>query len=119
MLPRLLDNRKPDEGKLQAILETIGLSGRKNHLPNELSGGQQQRASVGRALINDPALILADEPTGNLDERAGHMVGELLSRLRRELTMTLVVVTHNRDLAARMDRCLELRSGALYEKTPG
>jgi lipoprotein-releasing system ATP-binding protein len=73
--------------------------------------------AIARAILLEPKVLLADEPTGNLDERAGSMIGALLLRLRRALTMTLVVVTHNRDLAASMDRCLELRSGALYEKT--
>ena len=78
MLPRLLDNRKPDEEKLRSILETIGLTDRAKHLPSELSGGQQQRVSVGRALINDPAIILADEPTGNLDSKSSREIIDLL-----------------------------------------
>ena len=79
MLPCLLDQRKPDAGKLERIVEMTGLSNRRKHLPGQLSGGQQQRVSVGRALINDPAFILADEPTGNLDSRSGREVIELLN----------------------------------------
>jgi len=97
-------------------LEHVGLADKAGQQVTTLSGGERQRVAIARAILLEPKVLLADEPTGNLDERAGHMVGELLSRLRRELAMTLVVVTHNRDLAARMDRCLELRSGALYEK---
>jgi len=98
-------------------LEHVGLADKAGQQVTTLSGGERQRAAIARAILLEPKVLLADEPTGNLDERSGHMVGDLLLRLRRELTMTLVVVTHNRDLAARMDRCLELRSGALYEKT--
>jgi len=97
-------------------LEHVGLADKAGQQVTTLSGGERQRTAIARAILLKPKVLLADEPTGNLDERAGHIVGELLLRLRRELTMTLVVVTHNRDLAARMDRCLELRSGALYEK---
>ena len=97
-------------------LEHVGLADRAGQQVTTLSGGERQRIAIARAILLEPKVLLADEPTGNLDERAGRMVGELLSRLHRDLTMTLVVVTHNRDLADRMDRCLELRSGALYEK---
>jgi lipoprotein-releasing system ATP-binding protein len=97
-------------------LENVGLGDKAGQQVTTLSGGERQRVAIARAILLEPKILLADEPTGNLDERTGHMVGELLLRLRRELTMTLVVVTHNRDLAARMDRCLELLSGVLYEK---
>jgi lipoprotein-releasing system ATP-binding protein len=98
-------------------LENGGLADKADQQVTTLSGGERQRIAIARAILLEPKVLLADEPTGNLDERTGHMIGELLLRLRRELAMTLVVVTHNRDLAARTDRCLELRSGALYEKT--
>jgi len=97
-------------------LEKVGLADKVDQQVTTLSGGERQRAAIARAILLEPKILLADEPTGNLDERTGGMIGELLMRLRQDLTMTLVVVTHNRDLAARMDRCLELRSGALYEK---
>ncbi|MDE6320408.1 MAG: ABC transporter ATP-binding protein, partial [Lachnospiraceae bacterium] len=95
MLPCLLDNRKPDAQKLAKIVETIGLSHRRDHLPGELSGGQQQRVSVGRALINDPAFILADEPTGNLDSKAGREIIELLMAANRTANQTLILITHD------------------------
>ncbi|MCL2124068.1 MAG: ABC transporter ATP-binding protein [Desulfovibrionaceae bacterium] len=97
-------------------LENVGLADKAGQQVTTLSGGERQRVAIARAILLEPKILLADEPTGNLDERTGHMIGELLLRLRQELTMTLVVVTHNRDLAARMDRCFELRSGVLYEK---
>lgn len=98
-------------------LENVGLAAKAGQQVATLSGGERQRVAIARAILLEPKVLLADEPTGNLDERAGSMIGELLLRLRRELTMTLVVVTHNRDLAASMDRCFELRSGSLYETT--
>ena len=98
-------------------LENVGLADKAGQQVTTLSGGERQRVAIARAILLEPKILLADEPTGNLDERTGHMVGDLLLHLHKELAMTLVVVTHNRDLAARMDRCLELRSGALYEKT--
>jgi lipoprotein-releasing system ATP-binding protein len=98
-------------------LENVGLAAKADQQIATLSGGERQRVAIARAILLEPIVLLADEPTGNLDERAGSMIGELLLHLRRELAMTLVVVTHNRDLADSMDRCLELRSGALYEKT--
>jgi len=97
-------------------LENVGLADKADQQVTTLSGGERQRVAIARAILLEPKILLADEPTGNLDERTGHMIGELLLRLRQDLTMTLVVVTHNRDLAARMDRCLELRSGVLYEE---
>ncbi|MDR0466477.1 MAG: ABC transporter ATP-binding protein [Deltaproteobacteria bacterium] len=98
-------------------LENVGLAAKAGQQVATLSGGERQRVAIARAILLEPKVLLADEPTGNLDERAGGMIGELLLRLRRELSMTLVVVTHNRDLADSMDRRLELRSGTLYEKT--
>lgn len=98
-------------------LESVGLADKRGQQVNTLSGGERQRVALARAVLLNPQVLLADEPTGNLDERTGCMIGELLLHLRRKLGMTLIVVTHNRDLAACMDRCFELRSGALYEKS--
>ncbi|MDR1070968.1 MAG: ABC transporter ATP-binding protein [Gracilibacteraceae bacterium] len=113
MLPRLLDNRKPDEEKLRAILETIGLTGRARHLPNELSGGQQQRVSIGRALINDPALILADEPTGNLDSRSGREIIDLLKLSNKRYKQTLIIITHDESIALQADRIITVGDGQI------
>jgi putative ABC transport system ATP-binding protein len=113
MLPRLLDNRKPDNDKLRNILETIGLSDRANHLPSELSGGQQQRVSVGRALINDPALILADEPTGNLDSKSGREVLDLLKLSNKRYNQTLLIITHDEKIALQADRIITIGDGQI------
>ena len=113
MLPRLLDNRKADNHKLQAILETIGLSDRAKHLPGELSGGQQQRVSVGRALINDPALILADEPTGNLDSKASGEIIDLLKLANKRYNQTLIIITHDEKIALQADRIITIDDGQL------
>ena len=99
------------------MLERVGLGDRLEHKVTTLSGGERQRAAIARAVLMRPRVLLADEPTGNLDEKTGARVGELLAELNRELGMTLVVVTHNNDLAACMGRSLELRSGVLYDKT--
>ena len=98
------------------ILRKVRLSQRAKHYPQQLSGGQQQRVAIARAVIGKPKLILADEPTGNLDQRTGDSVAELLLELNRTLGMTLVIVTHNREMAGTLGRCLELRSGELYEE---
>lgn len=98
------------------LLVRVGLENRMDSKPATLSGGERQRAAIARALSLGPSVILADEPTGNLDEQTGEIVGRLLLELNRERGMTLVIVTHNHELAARMDKALELRSGALYEK---
>lgn len=101
----------------RAMLERVGLAARADSKIATLSGGERQRVAIARAVLLRPRVLLADEPTGNLDEISGAQVGDLLQELNRELGMTLVVVTHNLDLAARMDRGLELRAGALYEKS--
>lgn len=113
MLPRLLDNRKPDDGKLHSILETIGLSNRAKHLPSELSGGQQQRVSFGRALINDPALILADEPTGNLDSKSSREIIDLLKLANKRYNQTLLIITHDENIALQADRIITINDGKI------
>jgi putative ABC transport system ATP-binding protein len=113
MLPRLLDNRKPDPAKLQSILETIGLTDRARHLPSELSGGQQQRVSIGRALINDPARILADEPTGNLDSKATREIIDLLKLSNKRYHQTLLVITHDEKIALQADRVITIGDGKI------
>ncbi len=111
MLPRLLDNRKPDAEKLSHILSMIGLSKRAGHLPSELSGGQQQRVSVGRALINDPAFILADEPTGNLDSKSSREVMDLLKLANKRSHQTLLIITHDDKIALQADRIITIGDG--------
>ena len=113
LLPRLLDNRKPDYCRLKTILETIGLADRAKHLPNELSGGQQQRVSVGRALINNPALILADEPTGNLDSKSSREIIELLQLSNKRYNHTLLVITHDEKIARQADRVITISDGQI------
>lgn len=113
MLPCLLDNRKPDAQKLEEILEMTGLSDRRDHLPGELSGGQQQRVSVGRALINAPTFILADEPTGNLDSKAGRRITELLTAANRRENQTLILITHDEKIALLADRILTISDGRI------
>lgn len=112
-LPRLLDGLKPDAEKLRSILETIGLSDRTQHLPNELSGGQQQRVSVGRALINDPAVILADEPTGNLDSKSSNEIMELLKLSNKKYNQTLLIITHDEKIAMQADRVITIGDGKI------
>ena len=113
MLPRLLDNRKPDKNKLTTILETIGLTNRAKHLPSELSGGQQQRVSIGRALINDPALILADEPTGNLDSKSSREIIDLLKLANKRYNQTLIIITHDENIALQADRIITIGDGQI------
>ena len=112
-LPCLLDNRKVDVKRLKEILDTIGLTERKNHLPSELSGGQQQRVSIGRALINDPALILADEPTGNLDSGSSQEVMDLLKLANKQYNQTLIVITHDEKIALQADRIITIGDGQI------
>lgn len=112
-LPILLDNKKPDVKYLDELIETLGLTNRVSHLPNELSGGQQQRVSIGRALMNRPALLLADEPTGNLDSKAGREIVELLKLSNKKYKQTIIMITHDHDLAMRADRIITIDDGKL------
>jgi putative ABC transport system ATP-binding protein len=113
LLPRLLDRREADPEKLAAITQTIGLSDRTGFLPNELSGGQQQRVSIGRALINDPAVILADEPTGNLDSKSSTEIIDLLKISNKRYNQTLIVITHDEHIALQADRILTVADGKI------
>ena len=120
MLPLSYTNVPRNQREMHAVhaLQAVTLPvDHWDHRISELSGGQMQRVAIARALVNDPPIILADEPTGNLDENTGEQVSTLMRELNRELGMTLVIVTHNRELAATMNRSLELRAGTLYEKT--
>lgn len=112
-LPILLDGRKIDRQQLGEITETLGLSQRMNHLPNQLSGGQQQRVSIGRALIANPAIVLADEPTGNLDSKNSGEIIELLKLSNQKYHQTLVVITHDERIAMQADRILSIEDGKI------
>ncbi len=112
-LPLLLDERSLDEARLKEIVATLGLGDRVSHLPNQLSGGQQQRVSIGRALINNPALILADEPTGNLDSANSKEIIALLKLSNKRYHQTLIVVTHDRDIALQADRIISFGDGRI------
>ncbi len=115
-LPLSLDNREVDKDTLNDLLKTLGLQKRRNHLPNELSGGQQQRTSIGRALITNPALILADEPTGNLDSKASDEIVSLLKKSNKELNQTIIMITHNMEIAKFADRIIKLEDGKIVEE---
>ncbi len=112
-LPLLLDSRKADKNHLTEILTILGLKDRIKHLPNQLSGGQQQRVSIGRALVNNPALVLADEPTGNLDSKNGAEIIELLKLSNQKYNQTLIVITHDENIALQADRILSIEDGRL------
>lgn len=112
-LPCELDGRTPDKSELDELINTLGLKDRVTHLPNELSGGQQQRVSIGRALINHPAIILADEPTGNLDSRSSDEIVELLKLSNQKYKQTIVMITHNLEIAKIADRILRIEDGRL------
>lgn len=112
-LPALLDNEKADEIYLQEIIEILGLKERKHHLPSELSGGQQQRVSIGRALLNKPSIILADEPTGNLDSKNSKEVIELLKLTARKYNQTLILITHDVNIATMADRVITVEDGEI------
>ncbi len=113
LLPAVLDNRKIDKEYLDDLLKTLGLKERENHLPNELSGGQQQRTSIGRALINRPAVILADEPTGNLDSKNSKEVLELLKLSVKKYNQTLIMITHDLNIALQADRVITIEDGII------
>lgn len=110
-LPVLMDKRKVNLERLTELLELLGLSQRKDHLPNQLSGGQQQRVSVGRALMNAPAVLLADEPTGSLDSKNGHEIIKLLKMSNRKYGQTLIIVTHDEEIALQADRIIGISDG--------
>lgn len=112
-LPCELDGRTPDKSELDELINTLGLKDRVTHLPNELSGGQQQRVSIGRALINHPAILLADEPTGNLDSRSSDEIVELLKLSNQKYNQTIVMITHNLEIAKIADRILRIEDGRL------
>ncbi|HHV59759.1 MAG TPA: ABC transporter ATP-binding protein [Clostridiaceae bacterium] len=112
-LPLLLDGRKEDKNHLNELLNTLGLKDRKNHLPNELSGGEQQRVSIGRALINNPALVLADEPTGNLDSRNSAEIVSLLKLYNKKYNQTLIVITHDEKIALQANRVISIQDGRI------
>jgi len=112
-LPLLLDNRKVDKNRLSNIIDTLGLRGRTKHLPNELSGGQQQRVSIGRALINQPAIVLADEPTGNLDSKNSKEIIDLLKFSNKHYRQTLIMITHDPNIALQADRMITLEDGRI------
>ena len=112
-LPLLLDGRSLDEARLTDIVGTLGLADRTTHLPNQLSGGQQQRVSIGRALINNPALVLADEPTGNLDSANSKEIMSLLKLSNQRYKQTLILVTHDRDIALQADRIITFGDGRI------
>lgn len=115
VLPHLLDGRKLDQERLDLIVEGMGLSDRRRNLPGQLSGGQQQRVAIGRALITRPALVLADEPTGNLDSQSSQDVMDLLCRASRHYQQTVLMITHNRNLTASADRVFRVADGELSE----
>ena len=112
-LPVLLDGRKVNRERLEELLEVLKLKGREEHLPNELSGGQQQRVSIGRALMNAPAVMLADEPTGNLDSKNSHEIIELLKLSNKKYNQTLIVITHDESIALQADRIIAIEDGRI------
>ena len=115
MFPLLLDYRKPKASDVEEILELLGLTDRRNHLPSQLSGGQQQRVAIGRALITKPKLILADEPTGNLDSKNSQDVIDLLTKASRHYQQTILMITHNNSLTSMVDRVLRVIDGVLTD----
>ena len=115
-LPLSLDNRKVDQDELDELIKLLGLDRRKKHLPNELSGGQQQRVSIGRALITKPTIVLADEPTGNLDSKSSDEIVALLKKSNKEYKQTIVMITHNMEIAKEADRIIKIEDGHIVEE---
>lgn len=115
-LPLELDNRKVDKFELNEIIKLLGLERRRNHLPNELSGGQQQRTSIGRAIITKPAIILADEPTGNLDSKTSEEVVTLLQKMNKDYKQTIIMITHNLEIASYADRIITIEDGKIVKE---
>ena len=114
-LPLELDGRKPDKKDLNEMLELLGLENRKSHLPSQLSGGEQQRVSIGRALITRPSLILADEPTGNLDSKASEEIVSLLTKTNKKYNQTIIMITHNLEIAKMTDRIITIEDGRIVD----
>lgn len=116
-LPCDLDNQKVEKQRLNALLQSLGLENRRTHLPNELSGGQQQRTSIGRAIITNPSIILADEPTGNLDSKSSNEIVNLLKKSNKEYKQTIIMITHNIEIAKIADRIIEIEDGKLVRES--
>lgn len=112
-LPVLLDGRNVNRDRLRELIRELDLVGREKHLPNQLSGGQQQRMSIGRALMNSPSIVLADEPTGNLDSKNSHEIVELLKRMNREYNQTLIMITHDESIALQARRIIAIEDGKI------
>ena len=112
-LPVLLDGRNVNRDRLRELIRELDLVGREKHLPNQLSGGQQQRVSIGRALMNSPSIMLADEPTGNLDSKNSHEIVELLKRMNREYNQTLIMITHDESIALQARRIIAIEDGKI------
>ena len=115
-LPLELDGKHANKEELNKLLKTLGMTSRVKHLPNELSGGQQQRVSIGRALITKPSIVLADEPTGNLDSKASDEIMELLKKANKEYKQTIIMITHNMELAKVADRIIEIEDGRIVRE---
>ena len=115
-LPLSLDNREINKQKLDELIKVLGLESRRKHLPNELSGGQQQRTSIGRAMITNPAIILADEPTGNLDSKASDEIVALLKKSNKDYKQAIVMITHNMEIAKCADRIIKIEDGKIVKE---
>ena len=115
-LPLKLDNRNIDKKRLDELIKVLGLEERRTHLPNELSGGQQQRTSIGRAMITNPTIILADEPTGNLDSKASDEIVALLKKSNKDYKQTIIMITHNLEIAKVADRIIKIEDGKIVEE---
>ena len=117
-LPLLMDGRKPDKDHLEKILDLLGLKDRRNHLPSQMSGGQQQRVSIGRAMFTSPQVILADEPTGNLDSKSTAEIMELFRSSNREMNQTIIIITHDLNIAEQCDRIIVFSDGKIISDEP-